>query len=97
MVLVWDSHFSPLAVQHQAAQALNLAKLAAESYEFGFAGSCLHWSHVASERCYELILNAVDGLTDEEADLIEPAVTKLELQLFRLACDVLSRRDSSLN
>ena len=69
-------------LQMQSASALALACAAESAFDAGtdeWAGIL----HATAERFYSDILTAIARLTDEEADELEPSVTRLESELFR--------------
>jgi len=79
----WDRCCLLAALRQQIEDALTLARLAAAAYRSTLRDCASSW-HSAAERYYELILAEIAGLTDEEADLLEPEVTELEEELCRL-------------
>ena len=72
---------------HRIAAASRLAGQAESSYAAGeeLAGSF----HATADQAYCDLLGRICALSDEEADFLEPALTALEQQLFRLAHAVL--------
>ena len=84
-------------LSRQTEHALVLAMAAEEAYSIGsqvWAGSL----HVVAERSYGVILAGIVDLTNDEADQLEPGVTRLEYYLRRLSplwSDRVSEADES--
>ncbi len=75
--------FSLLSLRRLVEDALALSGAAAVAYAQGSRD----WAavvHAAAERSHCLILARIAGLSDGDADRIEPSVTILEKRLYRL-------------
>jgi hypothetical protein len=79
----YHSNTASLVLFQRSSHAFMLATAATSAFESG-----IHkWSvalHDAAERCHSSVLAGVAILSDDEADLLEPAVTKLERELYHL-------------
>ena len=80
--MFWPSRSACCAavLRQQADHALVFAELAEAAYDSGsrtWAGLL----HAAAERFHCVILAGIANLSDEEADALEPAVTRLENRL----------------
>jgi hypothetical protein len=70
-------------VQRQAEDALDLARLATKYNRQGLRVVAARL-YAAAEESHYRILVAICDLTDTEADFVEPLVTNLEGELYRL-------------
>lgn len=87
------------ALAQQLQHALVLAVWAEAAYHYGarvWAGTLA----VAAERAYSEIFDPIAALTEEEAELLEPAVTRVEKKLIpfsRLQAGVFAKIRVELN